>query len=206
MGAVLEPGEEIGGALDHSVLDVAFAAAVAGEGDVHPAENPVLEPGLPFGLIKEVASEVALAEEQPGAAVRAARLALLEEGAIGGDAGAGADHDDRLVVLRKAELRVGLDVDGQCVLHGAAVGKMGGSDPVPRFAVELVADRGERDMRFVRHRREAGGNGIEAWLERPQARHESFGIDTFRRESPHYVDDVVGSKPLLALGLAFVST
>src|SRR3954469_21925974 len=37
MGALLEPGIEVPGLLDHAVLDVDLTRPVAREGDVHPA-------------------------------------------------------------------------------------------------------------------------------------------------------------------------
>src|SRR3954469_2631520 len=109
MGAFLAPGVEIAGALEHAVLDIGLVRAVAREGDVHAVEKAVLQPRLPFGLVKEVASKIALAEEQPGTAACAPRLALLKEGPIGGDSGAGADHDDGCIVPRQSELLVRLD-------------------------------------------------------------------------------------------------
>src|SRR5690606_14609985 len=87
--ALLQPGMDVARLLAEAVLDVELLRAVAREGDVHPCQRAVGQPLLPFGLVEEVAAEMALTEEQPRPAA-AARLALLQEGAIGGNAGAGA--------------------------------------------------------------------------------------------------------------------
>src|SRR3954470_8722051 len=58
MRALLEPGVEVPGLLEHAMLDVDLARLVPRESDVHPPERPGLEPGLPFGLVEEVAAEV----------------------------------------------------------------------------------------------------------------------------------------------------
>ena len=49
---------------------------------------------LPLELVEEVIAVIALAEEEPALALGAGLGALFDEAAIGGDAGAGADHDD----------------------------------------------------------------------------------------------------------------
>ena len=90
--AVLEPGEQLGAALPHAVLDVDLLGLIAREGDVEVGEQAVLQPLLPFELVQEIVGEVAIAEEQPVAPAGARRLPLLQEGAKRRDAGAGADQ------------------------------------------------------------------------------------------------------------------
>src|SRR5438067_906426 len=63
--AFLEPRVELARLRKHSVLDVNLVGPVAREGDVEAAQHAVLQPLLPFDLVEEVATHVALAEEQP---------------------------------------------------------------------------------------------------------------------------------------------
>ena len=70
--------------------------------------------GLEFVAIEEVGGGAAFAEEEPVASCRSEGAALMQERPEGGDAGAGADHDDgRVGVGGETEFLVGLDVDGQ---------------------------------------------------------------------------------------------
>src|SRR5258708_4428688 len=65
--------------LEHAVLDISLVRAIAREGDIEPSEDAILQPLLPLELVEEVAAEIALAEEQPGAAGCGSRLPLLKE-------------------------------------------------------------------------------------------------------------------------------
>ncbi len=96
----------------HAVLHVDFLGLVAGEGGVEPGEEAL---GLHLGelfFVEEVGGFFLVAEEEPVLAGGAGDLALLEEGAEGRDAGAGADHDDGGVGRGHVEMFGGLDVDG----------------------------------------------------------------------------------------------
>src|SRR2546423_5299739 len=122
--AFLEPGIQIASLFEHAVLHVDLVSAVTRKGHVEAAQYAVLQPLLPFHLIEEVAAEIALAKEQPRAARGSANLPLLKEGAERGDARAGADHDDRNVVVGKTEVRVLLDVDRDHVAHLEPIGDL----------------------------------------------------------------------------------
>src|SRR3546814_13536942 len=123
------------------MLYIGFHALVARKGDVHAGEGAGLEMLLPLGLIEEVAAEVALAEEQPGAPAGAPRLPLLQEGTVRRHACAGADHDGRHVVGGQPEMGIALDIDGQGRAHLSPVGEMSRSDARAARPVQAVADR-----------------------------------------------------------------
>ena len=79
-----------------------------------------------------------MAEEQPVAARRAGRLALLQEGAERRDAGARADHDDRPVGIGgQAEMRVGLEEHLQPVADPPPCGQVHRGDPGAHAAMRL---------------------------------------------------------------------
>ena len=64
-------------------------------------------------------------KHEPALALGALLDALLDEGAVGRDAGAGADHDDRpAAVLGQAEVAVRLDVDAHRIADAAPVGEV----------------------------------------------------------------------------------
>src|SRR3546814_16398155 len=83
MRAFVKPGVEVGRLLQQPMLYIGFHALVARKGDVHAGEGAGLEMLLPLGLIEEVAAEVALAEEQPGAPAGAPRPPPLRKGRFG---------------------------------------------------------------------------------------------------------------------------
>src|SRR3546814_1049724 len=102
MRAFVKPGVEVGRLLQQPMLYIGFHALVARKGDVHAGEGAGLEMLLPLGLIEEVAAEVALAEEQPGAPAGAPRLPLLQEGTVRRHACAGADQDRKSTRLNSS--------------------------------------------------------------------------------------------------------
>ena len=127
---------QVGARFPQPLLHVDLLRLVAREGDVDARQRAVCEVLLPFELIEEVVGEVALAEEQPALALGTVFDALLDEGAVGRNAGAGADHDDRAVaVLGQAEMAVRLDVDARRIADLAAVGEVGRGDAVALLAV-----------------------------------------------------------------------
>ena len=115
-----------------------------------------------------------VAEEQPGAARRPGRAALLRKGAERGDARAGPDHDDVGIRLRQAEMAVRLEARPHRPAALQAVGDEGRGDPAPRPAVGLVADGRDEEVRLVADlfprggdrvgaRRERAGDGLTSW-------------------------------------------
>src|SRR5918911_2057810 len=100
--------------LPEAVLDVDLLGLVAGKGDVHAGQRTLGHGLLPLELVEEVVGEAALAGEQPALALVAALAPVLDEGAERGNAGAGADHDDRGVTrLGRAEVAVGAPGDDE---------------------------------------------------------------------------------------------
>src|SRR5690349_20710236 len=97
MGALFQPGIDFLSLLAEAILHIDLLGLVAGESHVEAGQHTLLQPVLPLGLVEEVVPEVALAEEQPAAAIDALCLTLLEKGAERGDASAGTNHDDRNV-------------------------------------------------------------------------------------------------------------
>ena len=70
--------------------------------------------------------------------------ALVQKGAEGRDAGAGADHDDgRVGLLGQTKFLVGLDVDGQRFAVLRAVGEQGGADAAALAVVRAIANDGD---------------------------------------------------------------
>lgn len=95
VGAVLEPGPQLGAVITHPVLDVDLGALVAGEGQVEVGEDAVVAQAGEFVAVVEVGRFVLFAEEQPVGGAVAAGTPFVEEADEGGDAGTGTDHDHR---------------------------------------------------------------------------------------------------------------
>ena len=133
---LLEPGIDIAALPAQPLLHIGLWRGVAREGEIEPAQDAVLQQLLPFNLIEEVAAEIALAEKQPGASRRAPRFPLLHERAIGRDAGTGADHQDRYIVIRKMKVIVGLDIDRNCRIRLGTRREIAGSDSGSRQVVQ----------------------------------------------------------------------
>src|SRR5580704_16193135 len=99
--------------------------------------------GLKFVAIEKVGGGSALSEEEPVAAGGTKGATLVQEGAEGSDAGAGSDHDDGSIsVFRQAKLSVRLNVDGQTIAGGGAVGEQGRADAAAVAVVRTIADDG----------------------------------------------------------------
>ena len=201
MRAVLEPGEQLGAALPHAVLDVDLLGLIAREGDVEAGEQAVLQPLLPFELVQEIVGEVAIAEEQPVAPAGTCRLPLLQEGAKRRDAGAGADHDDRPVrIVRQAEVLVRLDVDLEPVADPQPLGDEARGDAAPRAAVAFVAHDADQKMRLVGAGRERRGDRVQARRQLAQQAGE-LRRRQLRRKILEQIDDL----PALDIGAPAVA-
>ena len=125
MRAVLDPLPNLGAALPETLLDVNLLRLVAGESDVDAGERAARQVILPFELVQEIKRVVALAEEQPARTLGAGLDSLLDKSAIGGNARAGTDHDDRTcIVYRQAVMAVRFDVNLGGITHAAAVAEM----------------------------------------------------------------------------------
>jgi hypothetical protein len=124
MCAVGNPAADLIALRPQAILDVDLFGLVARERDIDAPECAALQMLLPLELIQKVVGVVARAEEQPARRRDAGLGALLNEGAIGGHARAGADHDDGPCrILRQAEMPVALHIDADAVADFAAVGK-----------------------------------------------------------------------------------
>lgn len=124
---------------------------------------------LPFELVEEVEGVVALAEHEPALAFGALLDALLDEGAVGRDAGAGADHYDRpRAVLGQAEVPVRLDVDAHLVADAAAVGEVRGGNAPALAAVQLPAHGADQEVSLARMRVGARSDRVKPPGKRPQ--------------------------------------
>ena len=147
---VLQPGKQVARLFLHAMLDVDLVTPVARKRDVHPAQRSVLQPRLPFALVKEVGAKIALAKEQPVLAAGAVRLALLHESAVRRDASSRADHHDGHIAVRKTEMGVGLNIDRQHRVRCGAVRQQAGCHPAARLPVQRIAHRRDRKVRLVR--------------------------------------------------------
>src|SRR5204862_2858010 len=101
----------------------------------------VLERVLPFELIEEIVREGAVAEEQPAAAFRLRRTALLNEGAKRRDAGAGADHDDVALGRGQGEMPIWLELDAHARAFLQAR-RVVAREALVGAALRTVSDRG----------------------------------------------------------------
>ena len=143
--------------------------------------------------------EVAVAEEQPGAARRFRGAALLHEGAERCHSGAGADHDDvGGRVRRQAEMLVGLHPNPQLGAVLDPVGHVHGGDAGAGATVGLVAHGGDGEMHLIAHFLAGGRDGIGPRRQRPGDRGEM--IRGQRRGKPlQQVDQVAALDPGLHL-------
>ena len=90
---------------------------------------PSARHGFEFFPVEKIGGRATVAEEEPVAAFRADGRAFFEEGAEGGDAGAGPDHDHGGVWPgRGPEVFVGMNKDGDGLLRTGTVGEESGTD------------------------------------------------------------------------------
>ena len=148
MRALGEPAPQLRSDLAHTVLDVELLVAVARPGERQARQAARLAQRLEFILVEEVVLAALMAEEQPGAAARAERLPLLQEGAERRDAGARADHDDRrLGIVRQAETVRLLNIGFHRVARRDALAEKGRGDAEPVARADAVAHRSRRSAR-----------------------------------------------------------
>ena len=175
VGAAFDPVPQGFGLFEYAVLDVDFMSLIARECEVDAGENPVVVPLLPFGLIEKIFGEVGVAEEEPVVAGCVGGGAFLQEGAEGGDAGSGADHDDgRFGVLRKAEMITGFDVYGD-VGAGLELAEVAGGAAEVVESVGFVFDNADGEMNFFFDFGLGGGDGVEAGGEFAKGADEGVG-------------------------------
>src|ERR1700733_6287206 len=204
VGSALEPLVELFAVLLHAVLNVDLTGLVAGEGGVEAGENAILVHGLELVFVEEVHSFALLAEEEPVVAFLAGGLALFEEGAEGGDAGARADHDDRFGgVFGEAETVVGVEEDGHGGAFAGAVAEGAAGYPLPVAAMGLVADDADRGLDAVLVHGLAGGDGVHAGGEALEDVEELLRVGDYPGEVGGEVDELASPAVLLGAGFVF---
>ena len=112
VGSTIEPSPEFGPLLEHAVLDVDFLGLIAREGGGEFVEMTGFLSLGKFIAIKKIATGALVTKEEPIFPRMGVVLAVLEEGAEGGDASAGPDHDYIAVGRRQMEVAGGLDKNG----------------------------------------------------------------------------------------------
>ena len=163
MRAGLQPGPELRRLLGHAVLDIGFFHAIARPSEGEPLDHAGLLPFEDVFAEEKIGGAALVTEEKPIAAAIFFQRAMLQEGAEGCDAGAGADHDDGGIgALGQAEM-AGLDEDRQG--GRGTMGKMAGGDAIPQPAAPLGADDADAEIDMARHGAGAGGDGVEPRLE-----------------------------------------
>ena len=109
VGSTIEPSPEFGPLLEHAVLDIDFLGLIAREcGGEFVEVTRFLGLGK-FIAVEEIATGALVTKEEPIFPWMGVVLAMLEEGAEGGDAGAGSDHDHIAIGRRQMEVAGGLD-------------------------------------------------------------------------------------------------
>ena len=88
-------------------------------------------------------------------------------------------------------MRIGLNVDRQCRVSFATRGEMPRSNAGARLAVQIVANRADREVRFVRRRSQARRDRVQTRLERAQSTHEGFSVKTLYRKPADDIDYVI---------------
>ena len=152
MCAFLQPLPDIGSRLCQAVLHVDLLLALAGPGQVRAGEQTALAVLQPFGLVEKVVGETLVTEDEPVPACITLRLALLHEGAEGGDAGTSADHDDRCVAIGwQSEVRVGLDKDTHPIAFFQQVAQVAGSGAGVMLAVVTELHDTDSEVHFIAH-------------------------------------------------------
>ena len=109
VGSTIEPSPEFGPLLEHAVLDVDFLGLIAREGGGEFVEMTGFLGLGKFIAVKKIAIGALVTKEEPIFPWMGVVLAMLEEGAEGGDAGAGSDHDHIAIGRRQMEVAGGLD-------------------------------------------------------------------------------------------------
>lgn len=142
---------EAGRLLADEVLDVDLVLLVAREGG---EEKQIGIERVPLLVEEEVGLSVAAAKEEKGGAGRAVRLALLDEAADGGDAGAGGHGDEGTASIGGAVdgREDGLVVEGEAGA-GAEASQVAGAEPPARLAQNgPILDEGHQQLQAGRVR------------------------------------------------------
>jgi len=191
MRAILEPRPQFGGVLQHAVLDVNLVLLVAREGGIEAGQEPVAVKGGQLVLEQEIGVAPRIAEEQPIAADGAGRAALLQKGAERRDPGAGADHDQRrIVVLGQPEIMGLADEYRNWFAESHAIGKPAGGDAVALPAAQFVAHGCDGQVDAPLRRFWRRGNRIETWLQRSKGRDQFLQRRTRRRKALQQFEQV----------------
>ena len=199
-GTLLHPRIEIAPRIPQRVLHVALLRLVARERHVEPRQHAALQQVLPFELVQEVVRVVAMAEHQPVPTARPDGIALLHEGAERRDPGARPDHDDRpLGIMRQAEMRGRLEKHAHPVAGLAPLGHIHRCDARALPTMRRIADRGDQQMRLVRHRLAAGGDRIVTRRQRSQQRQKLL-LGQLARRGLEHVDDLPPIRTRLRTG------
>jgi hypothetical protein len=204
VGASLQPRVELFAVLLQAVLNVDFTGLVAGERGVQAGEYPVFVHSLELIFVEVVHGLALFAEEEPVIAFLTGGLAFFEEGAEGGDAGAGADHDDgHRGVFGQAEVVVGVEEDGHRRAFAGAVAEMSGGHPLAVAAVGLVADYTDGGLDVVLVHGLAGGDGVHAGGEALEDVEELLRVGDYFGEVGGEVYELASPAVLLRAGLVF---
>src|SRR4029078_6191642 len=142
----LKPDPKIAPVIAHAVLDVDFLVAVARPGQRQTGEMARLAHGLEFFLVEEIVVAALVSEIQPVRAGRIGDKPLLQKRAERRDAGAGPDHDDRLVRIgRQCEMLRLLHVDAHPLARLDAAREESRGDSETGALVDVVAHRVDRE-------------------------------------------------------------
>jgi len=189
--ALVEPAPELGGVFADALLDVDFFLLIAGEGEVETLEGAVGAPGKELVTIEKVLGFALIAEEEPHGPASAAGLLVLEEGAEGRDAGAGADHDNGHIGRGgQAEELVGVDEEGELAAGRGALADVGRADALAGAAVAFVLDDADGEVDFVGVEGLTGGDGVEARGEAREKLEKLLRIVEFGRRVLEEVDEL----------------
>ena len=124
--------------------------------------------------------------------------AVLQEGAEGGDAGAGADHDDVAVGGGKMEMAGGLDVDGNGG-GGGEIGEVTGGESLLGAAVGGVLDHGDGEVDLAGAVVGRRGNRVEAGSDLIKEGRKLGGVELHSGGVVEDVDDIAIKNVLIEL-------
>src|SRR5882757_580415 len=117
------------------MLYIDLLLLIAGKSRIDLRQYSCLYPVLDLRLVKEIRGEVLVAEEEPVLSAGACSIPFSQEATEGGDASAGADHDDVLVMGRQLELRIPVNIEFKGMI-GAELRQAVGAEAVLGLAVD----------------------------------------------------------------------
>ncbi len=199
--ARLEPLVNLGGVLDEAMLDVDFLGLVAGKGGGELRQHARLLVLFKFLAVEEIRRRMLLSEESQFLPFAPVRGALLEERTERGDAGAGADHDDRgIQILGHAEVLRGVGENRQSGF--GTLGEEGRADALTQAVagLGLVAHDGHREVHGIADRLLRGGDGIQTRLELAQDLDEFLRCELRRRKLFEHVEEVAAPEVVVERG------